>query len=237
MQVHFHINIDDRIIGFFKRNLKGKRGIAVLTTAIIAASGIVFAATTSSNPGYTFFPDDTIRAAEVNANFQELYQAVWELQQNSQGVPPGTIVPYGGPVIGDFKVPDGWLLCNGDSYEITTHQDLYNAIGTSWGTDGKKFRVPDLRGEFLRGVDYGKGLDPDRTGRKNYDGTVVGDIVGSFQSDQIRSHSHSFYAQNQSGGYPSIGSAWSDGSVLSTWGFGGSETRPVNASVNYIIKK
>ena len=57
---------------------------------------------------------------------------------------------------------------------------------TRWGvgTSDANFRVPDFRGEFLRGHDGGRGADPDAANRTG------GDKVGSFQNYQLSSHTH-----------------------------------------------
>ena len=62
--------------------------------------------------------------------------------------PIGTINAYGGAT-----APDGWMLCQGQAISRTDYADLFNVIGTSFGSgDGSTtFNVPDLRGEFLRG--------------------------------------------------------------------------------------
>lgn len=52
---------------------------------------------------------------------------------------------------GDIKLssaltaPDGWLLCDGKTYDIAAYPRLFRAIGTTWGGDGvSTFAVPDL---------------------------------------------------------------------------------------------
>lgn len=90
--------------------------------------------------------------------------------------------------------PAGWLVCNGAQYAIADYGDLHTAIGTTWGalTNGSggagstHFRVPDLRGEFLRGFDNGQGNDPDAASRTG------GDAVGSSQTSAFSSHYHNF---------------------------------------------
>ena len=58
--------------------------------------------------------------------------------------------------VGDLKYSlhavnhEGWILCNGQSLDTTTYSALYNVIGSNYGMDGTKFRVPDYRGFFLR---------------------------------------------------------------------------------------
>lgn len=65
-------------------------------------------------------------------------------------VPPGTVTAFAGNT-----APNGWLLCDGQSYSISTYRDLYNAIGTTYGGYGQSFQVPDLRGRFPVGKDTG----------------------------------------------------------------------------------
>lgn len=65
-------------------------------------------------------------------------------------VPPGTVTAFAGST-----APSGWLLCDGQSYLISTYRDLYNAIGTTYGGYGQSFQVPDLRGRFPVGKDTG----------------------------------------------------------------------------------
>lgn len=65
-------------------------------------------------------------------------------------VPPGTVTAFAGKT-----APNGWLMCDGQSYSISTYRDLYNAIGTTYGGYGQSFQVPDLRGHFPVGKDTG----------------------------------------------------------------------------------
>ncbi|HTW86214.1 MAG TPA: phage tail protein [Candidatus Sulfotelmatobacter sp.] len=174
--------------------------------------------------------------------------------------PVGTIAAFAGPGPGTaaWENATGWLLCDGRSLQRTTldYSALFNAIGSSWGGDGvDAFNVPDLRGLFLRGVDGGAGRDPDVASRTAIaPGGHAGDAVGSLEGDQIRQHAHpasitpnphqhqSLAPQGQGGsergGREGLG--WVDTSATSLTvtvdGFGGSETRPVNASVFWIIR-
>lgn len=60
--------------------------------------------------------------------------------------------------------PSGWLKANGAAVSRSAYANLFAAIGTSYGAgDGSTtFNVPDLRGEFLRSWDDGRGLDVNR---------------------------------------------------------------------------
>jgi microcystin-dependent protein len=80
--------------------------------------------------------------------------------------------------------PSGWFKANGAAVSRTTYADLFSAIGTAFGAgDGSTtFQLPDLRGEFLRALDDGRGLDAGRTFGSTQKGTLVGgdwDGVGS----------------------------------------------------------
>lgn len=58
--------------------------------------------------------------------------------------------------------PRGYVICNGGSYSTTQYPELFTAIGYLYGGSGANFNVPDLRGEFIRGVDLARGADPSR---------------------------------------------------------------------------
>ena len=67
---------------------------------------------------------------------------------NTRHVPAGAIQPFAGTV-----TPAGWLMCNGDSYNINEYPKLYEVIGTTYGSsEGKDdefyFNVPDMRSRF-----------------------------------------------------------------------------------------
>jgi phage-related tail fiber protein len=72
----------------------------------------------------------------------------------------GAIMPF------SFSLaPDGWLECNGSEVSRTTYANLFSKIGTNYGVgDGvNTFNIPDLRGEFIRGWDNGRGVDSNRS--------------------------------------------------------------------------
>lgn len=60
--------------------------------------------------------------------------------------------------------PSGWLRADGSAVSRAQYADLYAVIGTTFGTgDGiSTFNLPDLRGEFVRGWDDGRGIDTNR---------------------------------------------------------------------------
>ena len=137
----------------------------------------------------------------------------------------------------------------------TTYSDLFTAVSINWGVgDGvNTFNVPDLRGRFLRGQDEGTGNDPDSGSRTAILGGNTGDNVGSYQNDDLNTHDHytmdlSTVFGSGSGVHFVTGSNNNDDddyimnrtSNLPDDGLtspaGGSETRPENAYVKYLIK-
>jgi microcystin-dependent protein len=150
-------------------------------------------------------------------------------------MPAGSIISYGGR-----SIPTGWLLCDGNTVSRTQYINLFIAIDSVWGNgDGySTFHLPDLRGQFLRGVSGTSNFDPDTTLRiAKYNGGNTGNKVGSFQNDELKSHNHyvtmSSYPTGSNGVFANGGTFSGGGTVNST---GGNETRPKNAYVYYIIK-
>lgn len=88
----------------------------------------------------------------------------------AHSVPAGTIACFAMIV-----PPAGYLKADGATLSREEYPALFAAIGTTFGEgDGQTtFTLPDLRGEFIRGWDNGRNLDPDRT-------------FGSIQGDTIR---------------------------------------------------
>jgi len=62
------------------------------------------------------------------------------------------------------SAPVGWIKADGSAISRTDYSELFDVIGTDHGVgDGSTtFNVPDLRGEFLRCFDDGKGTDSGR---------------------------------------------------------------------------
>ncbi|HCL3991276.1 TPA: phage tail protein [Pseudomonas aeruginosa] len=75
--------------------------------------------------------------------------------------------------------PAGFLIANGAAISRATYPELFARIGTTYGTGNGSttFNLPDYRGEFIRGVDLGRGVDPGRA-------------FGSLQLDALQAHTH-----------------------------------------------
>jgi hypothetical protein len=178
-----------------------------------------------------------------------------------QVTPTGSIQPYGGGV-----VPDGYLICDGSIVNIADYPNLYAAIGTAHGhgnevspgvSDGLTFHLPDLRGRFMRGTDATAGRDLDAGARTPGNaGGNAGDNVGSVQDEAFKEHGHMYTDTIAVDGSSSGGSTYPmyDGNGLAGGAnrraatnsidldqplfaqYNGSETRPVNVNVNFMIK-
>lgn len=89
-------------------------------------------------------------------------------------VPAGTVL-----FVAQATAPSGYIKANGALLSRTTYDKLFAAIGTTFGSgDGSTtFQIPDLRGEFLRGLDDGRGVD-------------AGRALGSTQAGDNAAHTH-----------------------------------------------
>lgn len=71
--------------------------------------------------------------------------------------------------------PINWVRCNGAAVSRASYANLFSVIGTIFGPgDGSTtFNLPDLRGEFIRSLDDGRGVDPGRGMGTWQKGTMV----------------------------------------------------------------
>lgn len=116
------------------------------------------------------------------------------------GIPIGTILSFAGD---SPAIPEGYLLCDGSLLNRNDFSDLFDVIGSLWGTSsGIDFRIPTTQGLLLRGRANGSGFDPDRNSRTAIQtGSSTGDNVGSYQSNRYTSHSHSQGSHSHKGPY------------------------------------
>ncbi|AYM20863.1 phage tail protein [Escherichia coli] len=92
------------------------------------------------------------------------------------GLGEGSALPVGVPVPWPSATPPtGWLKCNGAAFSAEEYPQLAKAYPTN--------KLPDLRGEFIRGWDDGRGVD-------------AGRALLSLQDDSFEAHRHEsfFYA-------------------------------------------
>lgn len=152
---------------------------------------------------------------------------------------------------------NGWMECDGSALNVSEYPELFAALANTWGTTniGVTFKIPDLRGQFLRGWNHSSNADPEANGRTYADPTnphagwtgSSGDAVGSRQADAFAQHHHDLsemFLDAQSG-HGFAGSAPRSNSnpgqapwttPVSVTAVGNTyETRPKNVAVMYVI--
>ncbi|HEN3329010.1 TPA: tail fiber protein [Yersinia enterocolitica] len=146
----------------------------------------------------------------------------------------GNLIPVGIPLPWPAATPpDGWLKCNGSVFDKNQLPQLALVYPSG--------RLPDLRGEFLRGWDDGRGVDSGRG-------------LLTVENDEIRSHRHlklnvdtsgvayslaagNFSGQQTGGFYANTTIGYDSGTQgIGTGATGGLETRPRNIAFNYIVR-
>lgn len=155
----------------------------------------------------------------------------------------GDGTPVGAVLIWTFSTPPlGYLECNGAAVSRTGFPVLFALLQVIYGAGNGSttFNVPDYRGEFLRGFAHGSSNDPDKAFRTNRGDGQTGDIIGSKQGTKLLSHNHlvAEYSGTQEGviTFSHINANTNANIGNRTGSTGGSESRPRNVNVMYIIK-
>jgi microcystin-dependent protein len=232
----------------------------MLPLAVFVGTITIAHATLNPDPNTWAQPHQEVSASALRSNLTSLDTRLAALEDVKMKLPAGTVVAYAGPV-----VPAGWLLCDGVVKKVTDFPDLFQAIGRVHGVGDNTttFMLPDYRGRFLRGVDDNIAMrDADHSTRTASNvGGNIGDMVGSVQGAQFKAHSHNVqdlghshtvpltlcqgtslasgpvqYATGTGGCTAAIASSTNVANISQDQGGGGSETRPANAYVNFIIK-
>ncbi|CAM6703284.1 phage tail protein [Escherichia coli] len=151
------------------------------------------------------------------------------------GLGEGSALPVGVPVPWpSVTPPTGWLKCNGAAFSAEEYPELAKAYPSG--------KLPDLRGEFIRGWDDGRGVD---TGR----------AILSAQEWLTGSHCHYIRSwdawsntvlepnDRQGDSLLSTDNAVQEGAINGRFNSqyrtefsGGNETRPRNIAFNYIVR-
>lgn len=184
------------------------------TAASESATGVVELATTAEATTGT----DTARAV-TPAGVAAAVAALGAI------IPAGTVISYAGAT-----APAGWLKCNGAVVSRSTYAALFAAIGTTYGAgDGSTtFKLPELRGEFIRGLDDGRGTDSGRA-------------LGSFQNHQFEDHVHNVATTGDAAPGTGRNRIYASGTSdqytgIAYTGNRGTETRPRNIALLLCIK-
>lgn len=168
-------------------------------------------------------------------------------------IPPGLIGYYA-----MTAPPAGWLRADGSQVSRTVYSALFAAIGTLYGSGNGSttFHLPDLRAEFIRGLDNGRGVDSGRSlGSTQFSANLYHSHYGS--TDYSGYHNHlitnrgdraPMFPMSQEGNrvygdedyYPTVPSYTEAGGghshSVSISGDGGGESRPRNVAMLACIK-
>lgn len=227
----------------------GQSTLVVPTTASLrtvnsSTLNLNFNATTATLSGTTNF--NVVNSPTVNLSYNATtatLSAITTIDINT-AVPVGTVI-----AVAMNSVPPGrWLACNGATVSRTTYNELFAQINTIYNTGGEAggdFRLPDLRGYFVRGAGT------------NLDGTSSG-TFGTKQGDAYQSHTHGVADPGHTHSYTIVSGALTGiqrgGNDAAFNGVGGAgtgasgtgitinssgtatETRPRNIAMLYCIK-
>uniref|UniRef100_UPI0034D400B5 phage tail-collar fiber domain-containing protein n=3 Tax=Morganellaceae TaxID=1903414 RepID=UPI0034D400B5 len=136
-------------------------------------------------------------------------------------------IPVGSPIPWSLATaPSGYLICNGQTFNKSTYPKLAVAYPSG--------KLPDLRGEFIRGLDSGRGIDAGRSVLSVQKGNSLlsSNIFGGLSSSESNKwHKAINYigitGTDNDGGY---------GVHQQIEGANGNETRPRNIAFLYIVR-
>ena len=194
-----------------------------------------------------------IRFNTTSTEFEGYNGSAWG--QLAAGVPVGTILTFGAST-----PPSGFLECNGSAISRSTYASLFSILSTTHGAgDGSStFNLPDLRGQFVRGWDNSAGVDASRVfgstqtdQNKNHTHTTdsvtltggirkisEGFLSGGSATGVFTKTSDGNNSITGSSSTSPVGGVDFDGThshTISSSG-GGTEARPKNVALMYIIK-
>ena len=194
-----------------------------------------------------------IRFNTTSTEFEGYNGSAWG--ELAAGVPVGTILTFGAST-----PPSGFLECNGSAISRSTYASLFSILSTTHGAgDGSStFNLPDLRGQFVRGWDNSAGVDASRVfgstqtdQNKNHTHTTdsvtltggirkisEGFLSGGSATGVFTKTSDGNNSITGSSSTSPVGGVDFDGThshTISSSG-GGTEARPKNVALMYIIK-
>ncbi|CAH3588070.1 hypothetical protein AI2668V1_1328 [Citrobacter freundii] len=152
------------------------------------------------------------------------------------GLGEGSALPVGVPVPWPSATPPtGWLKCNGAAFSAEEYPELAKAYPTN--------KLPDLRGEFIRGWDDGRGVDSGRALLSAQSDTLQ-NITGSFLDMTTGPNNNTVGAFTSSTLTPNLASIATGGAYKqANYYFDASrvartstETRARNIAFNFIVR-
>ncbi|MEB6023312.1 phage tail protein [Escherichia coli] len=162
------------------------------------------------------------------------------------GLGEGSALPVGVPVPWPSATPPtGWLKCNGAAFSPEEYPELAKAYPTN--------KLPDLRGEFIRGWDDGRGIDTNRSLLSSQGDTIrnikgfINEVKGTIDTATFRlqtgTGAFALASQATRNIYNNLGTYETKNTPYTGFSFDASrvvptasENRPRNIAFNYIVR-
>ena len=161
------------------------------------------------------------RPKNINVKIYIVYESLYKASRYIENIngDVGRIESFAGDLI-----PNGTLYTDGSWVQKQDYRELYDVVGDKWlngeSPRADEFRLPDLRDMFIRG---------DHASRD----------VGTYQEDDFKSHRHlQFGNQGAYNSYSGGQTGQASEPAENQWTdyTGGTETRPKNFAVKYVIR-
>ncbi|MFP1962444.1 phage tail protein [Lonsdalea quercina] len=217
-----------------------------------ALSGIPTAPTAEASVSTTQIATTAFVKSAIDANFVETVSkslaGKMSIDQNGAdiadtaqfrenlGLGEGSALPVGTPIPWpSASVPAGWLQCNGSSFTAAQYPKLAQAY--------PELKLPDLRGEFIRGWDSGRGVDGGRAllaaqgdAIRNITGFVSG--AGGMYFDGFGGAFYDSGARNGAAPSSNYAVSFNDDIIFDASRSvpTAAENRPRNIAFNYIVR-
>ncbi|MEH4320809.1 tail fiber protein [Escherichia coli] len=151
------------------------------------------------------------------------------------GLGEGSALPVGVPVPWPSATPPtGWLKCNGAAFSAEEYPELAKVYPTN--------KLPDLRGEFIRGWDDERGVDSGRT-LLSSQGDAIRNITGNVgvYSDGLLTYASGVFSLGPSSSNKQNPVAGTGANAYATFNASkvvptANENRPRNIAFNYIVR-
>ncbi len=144
-------------------SVNGQKGDVTISLAVTSAMITSAGGALLSSPTFTGTPKAPT-VTDTSTSTDQIATTKFVQSVAGRGTPSGAVMYFA-----RSTAPAGWLKANGTTQSIASYPDLFAAIGHTFARAGDVtdatatvFRLPDLRSEFVRGWDDGRGVDTGR---------------------------------------------------------------------------
>ncbi len=155
----FDTNVDAYLVWLSTLNIPELQALVPFLVGLrdeVAATALSGTLPTMSGKAGDFF---RVNAGETAVEFRTAAEVLGDIGAAALASPTGGVSYFAAS-----SAPTGYLKANGATVSRSTYSALFAVVGEVYGAgDGSTtFEVPDLRGEFIRGFDDGRGIDAGR---------------------------------------------------------------------------